>query len=240
MGPTRTALTLTLILASVALRTRGDAAHGSGLRLSGQLVPGIVRELAVGKLLIAARDMADGNFSETVILLADYSNEGAMGVIINRQTDLPLARAFPQMKKASAVARIYAGGPVATTRMVGLLRAATAAEDSRHIVSDLYLVATREPLERLIESGADPTHFRVYFGYAGWGPGQLEHEAVQGAWHLMSGDAALVFDDDPSSLWRRLIRRTEGLMASSKAHERIGTWAHRHMGTRAHGERGPG
>jgi putative transcriptional regulator len=209
VGATRATLTLALILSSVALRTRGDVTPGRA-----QLVPGVVRELAVGKLLIAARGLPDGNFSETVILLATFGSEGAMGLIINRQTEIPLARAFPQLKTVSPLARVYAGGPVATTRMIGLLRATKAPQDVRHIVSDIYLVATREPLESLIAAGADPERLRVYFGSAGWAPGQLEREAADGAWHVVPGDPALVFDPEPSSVWRREIRRTEGVMAA--------------------------
>jgi putative transcriptional regulator len=210
VGATRTALTLTLVLASVALRTRGDAVPGSA---APQLVPGIVRELATGKLLVASRDLPDPNFSETVILLADYNSEGAMGLIVNRQTEVPVSRAFPRLKRVSPLARIYAGGPVDRTKVFGLLRAKTPGKDVRHIVSEIYLVATREPLEGLIDSGTDPEHFRVYVGYAGWGPGQLEKEAVAGAWHVLAGDPALVFDPDPASIWRREIQRTEGLLA---------------------------
>jgi putative transcriptional regulator len=210
VGATRTALTLTLILASVALRTRGDATPG---RTARQLVPGIVRELAAGKVLIASRDLPDPNFSETVILLADHNSEGTMGLIINRQTEIPVARAFPQLKRVSPLGRIYAGGPVDTTKVLGLLRAKSPGKDVRQIASEIYLVATREPLEGLISSGTDPDHFRVYIGYAGWAPGQLEREAVAGAWHVVPGDPALVFDPDPSSVWRREIQRTEGLMA---------------------------
>ena len=209
MGATRTALTLTLILTSVALRTRGDAVRGD-VR---QLVPRIVRDLAVGKLLIASRELPDPNFSETVILLADYSSEGAMGLIINRQTDVPVARAFPKLKNVSPLARMYAGGPVGTTKAVGLLRTKAPGKDVRRIVSEIFLAATRESLEGLIASGTDPDHFRVYVGYAGWGPGQLERETAAGAWHVVSGDPALVFDPDPSSVWRREIQRTDGLLA---------------------------
>lgn len=207
MGATRTALTLTLVLTAVALRTRGDAIRKP------QLVPGAVKALAPGKLLIAARDLPDGNFRETVILLVDFNPQGAMGLVINRQTEMPLGEAFPKMKKIPGDARIYAGGPVATTSMIGLLRAAKPASDVRHVVGDVYLVAERGPLERLIEDGADPNRFHLYFGYAGWGPGQLEMETLHGAWHVVQGDGALVFDPDPSTMWRRQIRLTEGLMA---------------------------
>ena len=211
VGATRTALTLSLMVVMVAVRTRGDTAHPA--HPGRQLMPGIVRELAAGKLLIAGRDLPDGNFAETVILLADYGAGGAMGLILNRQSDIPVSRAFPKLKAAPPDARIFVGGPVGTTKVVGLLRARSPEKDVRHIVSDIFLVAEREPLEGLIGSGADARHFRVYFGYAGWAPGQLEHEAVEGAWHVVSADADLVFDPDPATIWQREVRRTEGLMA---------------------------
>jgi putative transcriptional regulator len=214
VGATRTALNVAIFLASLGWGASAVHAVAGSHAPTAQLLPGVVKELATGKLLIAARDLPDGNFSETVILLADYSSEGAMGLIINRETEVPLARAFPQLKQVSARARIFAGGPVATTRMIGLLRTTAPAADVRHIVRDVYLVATREPLEGLIASGADPNRFRVYFGYAGWAPGQLERETVEGSWHVLQGESALIFDPDPSSVWRRQIRRTDGLMAA--------------------------
>ena len=195
----------------VAVRTRGDTAYPA--HPARQLMPGIVRELAAGKLLIASRDLPDGNFSETVILLADYGAEGAMGLILNRQSDIPVSKAFPKLKAVSPGARIFVGGPVGTTKVVGLLRARNPEKNVRHIVSDIFLVAEREPLEGLIGSDTDSRHFRVYFGYAGWASGQLEHEAVEGAWHVVSADPDLVFDPDPATIWQREIRRTEGLMA---------------------------
>jgi putative transcriptional regulator len=213
VGATRTALSVTLLAACLGLYTVGPATRAIDARLSMQLVPGVVRELAAGKLLIAERGLPDPNFSQTVILLIEYREDGAVGVVINRKTDVPLARAFPKLNRVPEAARIYAGGPVATTRMLGLLRARTATPNVRHIVSDVYLAAEREPLEGLIASGADPNRFRVYFGYAGWGPGQLQREAIEGAWHVVPGDAAIVFDPEPESIWRREIRRAEGLLA---------------------------
>jgi putative transcriptional regulator len=75
------------------------------------------------------------------------------------------------------------------------------------------LVSTREGLESLIASTASATEFRVYVGYAGWGPGQLEAETARGSWHVLEGDADVVFDDEPASTWQRQIARTEGLRA---------------------------
>ena len=73
-----------------------------------------MRDLAAGKLLVAARSLPDPNFAETVVLLADYSEEGAMGLIVNRQTEVTLARLMPGLQNAkSRAAFAFLGGPVA-------------------------------------------------------------------------------------------------------------------------------
>lgn len=191
-------------------RAAGPAAPGT---FTGQLLPGPVKELAPGKLLVAARELLDPNFSETVVLLADYNRQGAMGVIINRRTQVPVARLFPTLKQAPGQApRLYLGGPVAATGVLGLLRSEAPRKDSRHVIGDLYLVASREPLEALIASGVGPSRFRVYLGYAGWAPGQLESETAHGSWHVVQGEVDVVFDSDPGSVWQRQIRRTEERM----------------------------
>jgi putative AlgH/UPF0301 family transcriptional regulator len=64
-------------------------------------------------------------------------------------------------------------------------------------------------LEKTLAGKGEPSVFHVFLGYAGWGPGQLEHEVELGAWHILPADAASVFDADPDSVWPRLIRRTE-------------------------------
>ena len=74
------------------------------------------------------------------------------------------------------------------------------------------MVASREALEAPIAAGAGPDRFRVYLGYAGWGPGQLERETLHGSWHVFQAETAVVFDPDPETLWQRQIRRTEERM----------------------------
>ena len=143
-----------------------------------------------------------------------------MGLVVNRPTDIPPARVFPKLKARPA--RLYLGGPVSTTGVFGLLRASQPTGDYRHIVEDVYLVAERSRLEPLLPSAADGTRFRLYLGYAGWGPRQLERETAQGAWHVLQADSALIFDPDPESVWPRLIRLTGGLLASARP-EGLGT-----------------
>jgi len=172
-----------------------------------------VKELAAGKLLVAARGLPDPNFAETVILLAQHSGEASMGLIINRRTDVSLARLFPKLKQPQGQpSALYVGGPVSPDGVLALLRSAVPKANSRRVLDDVYMIATPEALEAPIMAGVGQSHFRVYLGYAGWGPGQLERETTQGAWHVFRADTAVVFDPDPDTLWQRQVRRTEDRM----------------------------
>ena len=177
-----------------------------------QLRPGALRELAAGKVLIASRGLGDPNFVQTVVLLADHNEQGSMGLVINRRSEIPVSTVFPHLARTWKAA-IFIGGPVAPTGILALLRSGAPPDESRRIVDDLYVVTTREPLESLVKRGPGLTHFRLYAGYAGWGEGQLERETVQGAWHVLSADPTIAFDADPATLWEREIRRTDARMA---------------------------
>jgi len=197
------------VLACAALTVGGLAAPAGR-----QLRSHAVKELAAGKLLVAARGLPDPNFAETVILLADHSAESAMGLVLNRRTEVSVARLFPNLKGArKQSARVFMGGPVSTDGVLALLRSTAATADSRRVIDDVQLIATQEGLEMQIAAGAEPRRLRVYVGYAGWGPGQLERETLHGAWNVLSAEAAVVFDPEPESLWQRQVRRTEDRMA---------------------------
>ena len=176
-----------------------------------------VKALAGGKLLIAARGLPDGNFSRTVILLIAYNDKGAMGVVVNRRTDVTLGRVFSDLAPSGAsVSQAFIGGPVERTGAIGLVRGPDTPADARHIVDGVSLVSTREALEALVKAGTAPGRFRVYLGYAGWGPGQLEAETLEGSWHVAEGEAGVVFDPDPAAVWQRQIARTEVTFARAE------------------------
>jgi len=181
----------------------------------GQLRSGAVRELAPGKLLVAARGLPDPNFSQTVVLLAQHSAEGSMGLVINHRTDVPVARLFPNLQQAQGQTfALYVGGPVSQDGVLALLRSTSPAPDSRRVLEDVYMVATAKAIEEPIVAGIDQSRFRVYLGYAGWGAGQLEQETVHGSWHVFRADGAVIFDPQPETVWERQIRRTEERMAT--------------------------
>ena len=177
---------------------------------------------AAGKFLVASRSLRGPNFAKTVVLLTDHSDKGAMGLIINRPTDVRLAELLPDTKgleDRSDTIYIYIGGPVARRGMMLLIRTDEAPENARRVLDGLYLSASRTVLETMI-SEANSDSFRVYSGHSGWGPGQLENEIEQGAWHIFPADTRTVFDPSLSELWQRLIDRTQMRFARADYRDR--------------------
>lgn len=164
--------------------------------------------LSVGSILVANEKLGDPNFAESVILLLQYDEEkGAVGLILNRRTRIPLSRVFPKTKQASADL-VYMGGPVEITAGQALLRMPEKSDQATHIMADVYVTGTKDLIEKSVAARVDPSKFRLYLGYAGWAPDQLEAEIRLGAWSILHRGPQVVFDDDPDSLWSRLIRQT--------------------------------
>ena len=174
--------------------------------------PSIERSaLAAGRFLVAARRLRDPNFAETVVLLVDYDENGALGLIVNRPTDVPLAGMVPAVEELrDRNDAVYIGGPVARDRLVLLFRSTVPRERSSHVVDGVYASSDLEVLRAL--AGGD-VPFRAYVGYSGWAPGQLDAEVLRGDWHVAPADAGAVFDPAPLELWRTLIRRSAGQWA---------------------------
>ena len=175
------------------------------------------KDLAAGKLLVASRDLPDPNFAETVILLVQHKDDGTLGLVINRRTRVPLSRVLREVKGAAGrTDPVHLGGPVSRSAILALRRsAANPGGDAVHVFGDVYMITSRPLLEQALASAVPATAFRVYLGYAGWGEGQLAHELELGGWYIFRGDAAMIFDADPDSIWTRLIGRTDLRIARS-------------------------
>lgn len=173
-------------------------------------------DLAVGRLLVASRDLGDPNFAKTVILLVHYSeDQGSVGLVLNKRTDVPISRVFHDLKEASRRKDpVYIGGPVELNSVLALLKSTSKPEGADKMFGDVYLISNKDLLAKTLASSAEAAVFHTYLGYAGWQAGQLEHEVELGAWHIMPADAGTVFHADPDSVWERMIRRTEAQIAS--------------------------
>ena len=162
------------------------------------------QQLTVGKILVASEKLADPNFAESVVLIVQFdAEEGTVGLVINRPTQLPISRIFPKTKPADKDP-VYMGGPVGITAVQALLRLSERAGQATHVVGDVYLTGAKELMEQSIVSQSDPSKFRLYLGYAGWSAGQLQAEMRLGAWSIISGSSKIIFDRNPDSLWSRL------------------------------------
>jgi putative transcriptional regulator len=162
-------------------------------------------EPGAGRFLVAKRAMGDPRFARTVILLVDYGPEGALGIIVNRPTVIPLTHAFPDRTPPGAEgAVLWFGGPVAVNSASVLIDAAEAPPGARHVFSSVYFGTSRVLLDSVLapQSGS---RFRIYSGYAGWGPSQLDAELARGDWTVTGAGVAQVFAADGEALWRRLV-----------------------------------
>lgn len=165
-------------------------------------------ELSEGVFLIAGRNLRDPNFNKTVILITDFNEMGTTGLIINKPTDILIDQVLPQFSQRESITRyLNIGGPVAINTFSLLVRSREElpVSGSKHITDDIYLVNTMEMLNLIPDQDKGKTYFKLYLGYAGWSPGQLESELLRGDWHLWRADADLIFDTDHGEIWQQLI-----------------------------------
>ncbi|HTN44680.1 MAG TPA: YqgE/AlgH family protein [Nitrospiria bacterium] len=158
--------------------------------------------LRPGIFLLSAPRLNDPNFFHTVVLLVTYGKEGASGLIINRPTDVPLVKALPDLEGTENFSKpIYFGGPVSTNLMLVLLRSNSSLEGARNVLGDIYFTASRKVLTDALVNPDPDKKVRVYAGYSGWAPMQLDAEFVRGDWVIMDADPGAVFAEDPSKIW---------------------------------------
>ena len=162
-------------------------------------------------MLLAMPQLRDKNFSRSVVLLCEHGEQGAIGFVVNRPTDVRASSAValdPPLQGDSGL-MLWTGGPVEPQRGFLLLGDDPGVEDSECISDGFHLTASVEVLRRLLESTPDDLaqrHCRLLLGYAGWAPGQLDSELAASAWLAAPPDPSLVFETPPEAMWERAIR----------------------------------
>jgi len=193
------------------------AALGSGANPAAAGTEELRPLLGKGKFLIASRHLLDPNFSETVVLLLDYGPGGALGVIVNRPSDVPVRRVLSHIEELQdRDDLVFLGGPVARNRMLLLVRAHRRPAEATKVLDEVYVGPSIAALRRHLRKGRKSS-FRAYAGHAGWAPGQLEAELRSGSWYIAPASADMIFQADPAKLWPTLIERVE---EESLAHAR--------------------
>jgi putative transcriptional regulator len=200
---------------AVAVALVASVATAGRWRLTPAQADDPATKLGAGKILVARRGFPDPNFAETVIVLVQYDKDGTMGLIVNRQTKVPVSRLSRDLQSAKGRTEpLYIGGPVEISGVMALARSRTKLEDAKHVSDDIYVISSKATLEKAMASGSDSKTFRMYLGYAGWGAGQLEWEMGMDAWNVIPANTGIVFDPHPETLWTRLVEQQDLNMAS--------------------------
>ena len=171
-------------------------------------------DLAQGKIIITPRDSPDPHFSNSVIVLAHYDQTGALGLMLHYKSDLTIQKALKGISGAEKrTDPVFVGGPVELPVVLALLRTKSAPTGVSHVTDDLYLVTSKQSIAAALADGRPVSELRVFIGYSGWGPGQLEREVRRSGWYIFDYNESIVFDDHPDTLWNRLIGKTERRLA---------------------------
>lgn len=167
----------------------------------------------VGQLLIASAALRDPNFTRSLVLILDTDDDGALGVVLNRPTPVPVEEVLEAWRdQVSEPGTLFQGGPVGTDSAiaVGRRRDAEPPVGFRALFGEIGLVDLDTPPELM--DGA-LVRLRVFAGYSGWGTGQLEAEIAEGSWYVVEAEPDDIFAADPESLWRQVLQRQPGDLA---------------------------
>ena len=181
-----------------------------------ELTKGQAMKSLVGQLLVATPNLRDPNFERTVVLLVAHEANGALGVVLNRATEVPVGEVLTGWQAlASEPAVVFEGGPVQPEAAICLARARPGLTAGRTGFSRV------EGLIGTVDLSGDPESFkedlqevRVFAGYAGWASGQLEEEIATGSWLTFASLPGDAFDPRPDNLWQMVLRRLGGLIAA--------------------------
>jgi putative transcriptional regulator len=164
-----------------------------------------------GQLLVAAPSLLDPNFRRTVVLIGAHSEEGAMGVVLNRPSEVTVGEAVPQLEEAvGELETVYVGGPVQPSSIVFLAEFLDPGPAGLLVLGRIGFPAPEADIDELSEAIA---RRRVFAGYAGWGEGQLDEELDQGDWIAQPARPEDVFTRDPDELWSKVLARKGGAYA---------------------------
>lgn len=150
--------------------------------------------------------LEDPNFEHTVTYICEHGPHGALGIVINRQVDITLKTVFEHMQinsndSSKGALPVFLGGPVQGERGFVLHMPVGDWGSTVCITDDLAVTTSRDILEALAQ-GDGPAQVLVALGYAGWGPGQLEHELAQNAWLTGPADPRVMFETPVEQRWR--------------------------------------
>jgi putative transcriptional regulator len=169
--------------------------------------PVAAQTIGNGTLLVASPDMTDANFARAVVLVLRNDENGTIGIMLNRPTNLAPAAVFPELAEGLGTydGKLFRGGPIAPTRLLYLVRGlAAAAVSGPEVLDKVFLSIDDSSLPDMVRLADGTDELRLYAGHAAWVPGQLQAEVGAGGWQILRATPELVFHADPGSLWKEL------------------------------------
>jgi len=164
-----------------------------------------------GKLLLASPTLLDPNFARTVVLVAEHTDDGAMGLVLNRPAEATVAEAAPELEElVDAAEPLFVGGPVQPTSVIVLAAFANPTAAGLLISDDVGLLSAQADFA---DSVAATHRARVFAGHAGWGPGQLDDELEREDWIVQTPRPEELFAAEPEDLWSDVLTRMGGQFA---------------------------
>lgn len=168
-------------------------------------------------VFLVAKDEIGGPFYRSVVLVLAHGEEGTVGLIVNRTTDIPLSEAMPDLGEDASY-ELYFGGPVGLEGLLFLFRSDDPPdEDADHVMEDVYYSGDRDLLEELVDAEVESDELHLFLGHAGWAPGQLDGELARGSWDVVPADAFTVFSKDPDLLWHELSQDSRVIARSMRS-----------------------
>lgn len=161
-----------------------------------------------GRLLVASPALGDPNFARSVVLLAEHTTDGALGLVLNRPTEALVGEAVDELTPiVDETDPVFAGGPVGEDAVMVVAEFDDPALAADLILEDLGFLPADSDLDVVATA---TRRARVFAGHAGWGPGQLDGELEEGAWIVVPADVEDVFSEDPDELWTLVLERKGG------------------------------
>jgi putative transcriptional regulator len=168
-------------------------------------------ESARGQLLIAGPALLDRNFWRTVVLVVEHTEEGALGLVLNRPSDTSIAEAVPQLEELlEPDDLLFLGGPVQPSSVIVLAQFEDPGDAALLAFDDVGVLGTASAPEELVTGVSTG---RAFVGHAGWGPGQLDSELERGDWILEPARRQDAFSAEPEELWAEVLTRKGGSYA---------------------------
>lgn len=163
------------------------------------------RKPKAGSVLISEPMLEDYYFKRAVVLILDYNDQGAMGIVLNKPIFIDINDVIPDL--SSKPFSLYSGGPVSIERIFFLHNLKSEISGSDEIITGVYWSGNEKDIQAyLANPNFDENKIRAFLGYSGWNAGQLEQEIKEGRWVVAEISASIIFDEDYSKMWENSVK----------------------------------